>query len=297
MTIGVCVKNCEQFVSEAIDSILAQDYPHDQIRLVFVDDGSEDNTLSILRDRVQKMDIQAVVLHTSWKGLGNARNTVIANSVGEYILWVDGDMVLSSDFLRNLVEFLEKNPGAAIVKGRQALTPGRNLLATLELYSRAAGRMVNYQSKQGRLKAVGTGGALYRVSAVKQIGMFDQNLRGNNEDWDFELRLRKAGWTRHTANVLFYDYERFGLSWNVLWRRYWLRGYNSRYFYHKHPGLMKHYLMFPPSASLFGLLSAFKLFALTGRKEVFLLPFPAGFKMTAWYAGFLGNHEDLETGA
>jgi glycosyltransferase involved in cell wall biosynthesis len=292
VTIGICVRNAERFIGEAIESVIAQDFPHDQIRIVFVDDGSEDRTLSIIRDYVQKMDLSAVVLHTSWKGLGNARNTVVANAEGDYILWVDGDMVLSRDFLNKLVKFMEKYPKAGIVKGKQALTPARNLLATLEVYSRAAGRMVDYQSKKGQFKVVGTGGALYRIKAVKQVGGFDNNLRGYNEDWDVELRMRKAGWSLHTVNATFYDYERYGLTWKSLWRRYWLRGYHTHYFLRKNKGMIKHYRMFPPAASLSGLLNSFTLFKLTRQRIVFLLAVQSAFKMTAWYVGFIRSHLD-----
>jgi glycosyltransferase involved in cell wall biosynthesis len=292
VTIGVCVRNCEGFVGDAIASIIAQDFPHDQIKVVFVDDGSEDRTLSIIQDYVHKMDVNAVVFHTPWKGLGTARNTVIAHAEGDYILWVDGDMMLSRDFLKKLVEYMERNPKAGIVKGRQALSPGRNALATLEGYSRAVGRMVDYQSRKGRLKVVGTGGSLYRIKAVRQAGGFDDNLKMYNEDWDFELRLRKAGWTLHTLNVIFSDYERYGLTWKSLWRRYWLRGYYSHYFLHKNRGMIKHYRMFPPAASLSGLLSSFTLYKLTRQKNVFLLPFQSIFKMTAWYVGFMRSHSD-----
>jgi len=292
VTIGVCVRNCDTSIKDAIGSIMDQDFPHNRIKVVFVDDGSEDATLSIVEDYVPKMDMTTAVLHTSWKGLGNARNLVIANAEGDYILWVDGDMTLSRDFLTKLVEFMEKTPKAGIVKGRQALSPGPNLLATLEGYSRAFGRMVDYESQKGRYKAVGTGGALYRIKAVKQVGGFDNNLKGYNEDWDIELRIRKTGWTRHIVNVTFHDYERYGLTWKSLWRRYWLRGYFTHYFLHKKRGMIKHYRMFPPAAALSGLLGSFALFRLTRQKAVYLLPFQSIFKMTAWYMGFLRSHSN-----
>ncbi|HUW47954.1 MAG TPA: glycosyltransferase family A protein, partial [Patescibacteria group bacterium] len=97
ITIGMCVRNCEGFVEDAIASIMSQDFPHDRVKVVFVDDGSEDRTLSIIQGNIHKMDMKAVVFHTSWKGLGNARNMVIAHAEGDYILWVDGDMMLSRD--------------------------------------------------------------------------------------------------------------------------------------------------------------------------------------------------------
>jgi glycosyltransferase involved in cell wall biosynthesis len=290
VTVGLCVRNCETSIRDTIDSIMEQDYPHDRIKVVFVDDGSKDQTLSIVRDCIRRIDMTAFVFHTSWNGVGNARNAVIANAEGDYILWVDGDMILSRDFLARLVEFMEKNPKAGIAKGRQALVPGRNALATLEAYSRAAGRMVDYQSRKGASKALGTGGSLYRVKAVEDVGSFDRNLRGYNEDWDIEQRFRKAGWSLRTLGVTFHDYERYGLTWKSLWSKYWLRGYYTHYFLHKNKGLIKHYRMFPPAASLSGLLSSLTLFRLTRQKVVFFLPIQHTFKMTAWYCGFLGGH-------
>jgi glycosyltransferase involved in cell wall biosynthesis len=292
VTIGICVRNSEDSIGEAIDSVMSQDYPHASIRLVVVDDGSDDGTLAAVQKSISKLDMETVLLPTSWKGLGSARNTVIVNSKGDYILWVDGDMVLSPIFLSKLVAFMEKNPKSGIVKGRQVLSIGSNLLASLELFSRAAGRMVDYQSQKGQFKVVGTGGALYRIKAVQQVGGFDPNLKGYNEDWDFEIRLRKLGWSLNIADVYFSDYERYGLTWKSLWRRYWIRGYHTYYFLLKNNGLIKHYRMFPPAAFLSGVLSAFKLFRLTGKKFVFLMPVPSAFKMTAWYVGFVRGKLD-----
>jgi glycosyltransferase involved in cell wall biosynthesis len=290
VTIGVCVRNCESYIKEAIDSILNQDFPHELMETIFVDDDSEDNTLSIIREYTSQIDIPTKVFHTPWKGLGHARNMVIAHAQGDFILWVDGDMVLSKDFVRKLVEFMQQHPEVGIAKGRQALEPGGNLLATLEAYSRAAGRMVDYQSAKGRLKALGTGGSIYRIEVVKQVGGFDENLRGYNEDWDIEIRVKAAGWLLSTVDVDFLDYERHGLTWSNLWGRYWLRGYYTHYFLHKNRGMLKHYRMFPLAAFLSGLLYAFTLFRLTGRKAVFLVPFQSAFKMTAWYIGFMRSH-------
>jgi len=290
VTIGVCVRNCEEYVAEAIRSISDQDFPHELIEAIFVDDGSKDRTLSILHDCTCEMDFPVKIFHTSWKGLGHARNMVVANAQGEFVLWVDGDMVLSKDFVRKLIFFMEQHPNTGISKGKQSLKPARNLLASLESYSRAAGRMVDYRSKKARLKALGTGGAIYRLEVLKEVGGFDENLRGYGEDWDVEIRVRKAGWTLGTTDAEFLDYERHGLSWRNLWKRYIIRGYYTHYFLHKNKGMIRHYRMLPPVALMSGLLQASVIYELTRQKTVFLLPLESIFKATAWYVGFLKSH-------
>ena len=289
VTIGVCVRNCENMIKEAIESIIDQDFPHELMEVIFVDE-SEDNTLSIIQEYVSRIDIPAKVFHISRKGLGYARNVVVANAEGDFILWVDGDMILSRDFVRKQVEFMEQRPKVGIARGKQALKPATNLLATLEAYSRAAGRMVDYQSEKSRSKALGTGGAICRVETLLQVGGFDENLRGYCEDWDVEIRVRKAGWSLCMTDAEYLDYERHGLTWKSLWSRYWRRGYFTHYFLHKNRGMIKHCRMFPPAAFVSGLLHAHKLFKITQQKAVFLLPFEHVFKMSAWYFGFTRSH-------
>jgi GT2 family glycosyltransferase len=150
--------------------------------------------------------------------------------------------------------------------------------------------MVNYRSKKARLKSLGTGGAIYRVEVLKKVGQFDERLKGYGEDADIEKRIRSAGWFLDTVDATFLDYERHGLTWNSLWRRYWLRGYYTHYFLYKNRGMIKHYLMFPPAAFFSGVLHAFQLYKLTFKKAVFLLPFQYFFKMTAWYVGYMRGH-------
>ena len=284
------MKNGENSIKQTLDSIVAQDYPHEELELVFVDDGSEDNTLSIIKEFVATHDISSKVFHTSWKGLGHARNMIAANASGDYILWVDGDMILERGYVQKQVDFLKDHPGIGVAKGVQALEPAANLLATLEMYSRAVGKMIDFTNAKTRPMALGTGGAIYRIGALKEAGGFDENLRGYGEDLDIELRLRSLNYLLSTNEAKYFDYERLGLTWHSLWRRYWRRGYCSHYFYHKHRGLFKSYKNSVFASFLLGLFHARKLFKLTGKKAFFFLPFVYGFRSVAWNGGFIESH-------
>jgi glycosyltransferase involved in cell wall biosynthesis len=290
VAVGVCVRDSANTIQETINCLLRQDFPHESMEVVFVDDGSKDKTLQILRDNIPKMDMQVKLFHHDWKGLGGSRNVVIRNADSEYILWVDGDMSFSSDFVTNLVKFMNANPQIGIAKGKQSLKSSTNLLSTLETGSRAVGRMVNYDSRKAVSKSLGTGGAIYRVKVFEKVGLFDEGLRGYGEDWDIEVRIRKAGWSLAVIEAEFSDHERYGITWRSLWARYWRRGYYAHYFLHKNKGYLKLYNMFPAVAFAVGFIHAYKLFIATRRKVSFLLPLEYFFKMFAWYVGYLDSH-------
>ena len=292
VTVGTCAKNCQDFIKDAIDSIISQDFPHNFMEVVFVDDGSKDETLSMIKKHAQKMDMQVKIFHQKWKGLGFARNVIVDNASGDYIIWIDSDMVIPRDYIRKQVEFMEQHPEAGIAKGKQALEPGGNLLATLENYSRAASRMVNYNSEKAHSKSLGTGGSIYRVKAVKQVGGFDENIRGYGEDWDAEHRIRKLGWLLFTLELPFRDYERRKITWKALWRRYFQRGYDLHQFSLKKKSMIKFYKMLPPVTFLAGLFNSFKIYRLTRQKVAFLIPFQYAIKTTAWCFGYLRSYFD-----
>jgi glycosyltransferase involved in cell wall biosynthesis len=289
VSVGVCVRNCEKIIGETIESIMKQDYPHELMEVIFVDDGSSDRTLSIIKDFASKMDMSVKIFYHKWRGVGYSRNVVVKNASGKYIVWVDGDMMVPPAYMSKLVEFMEKHSTVGIAKGRQSLKPGANLLGTLEAYSRAASRMVNYQSEKSMFKSLGTGGSIYRLEALKKIGGFDERIKGYGEDFDAELRIKENGWTFAIIDVYFSDYERFNLTLGELWTRYWLRGYHSSFFLRKNKDAVKLYKMLPFAAAIAGLLDSIKIYRLTNKKSSFLMTFLYLLKTVAWWSGYIHN--------
>jgi glycosyltransferase involved in cell wall biosynthesis len=292
VTIGMCLKNSEATIREAMESVIDQEFPQELMELIVVDGSSRDGTLSLVKDYLDKASLHGRIFSED-KGLGQARQIVVDNAEGEYIIWVDGDMLLSSNFVKNQVEFMDKNPDIGIAKGRLQLKQGPNLLSTLEIYARASDKMVDYRVEKARLKSLGTSGCIYRVEAIRQVGGFDRNIKGYGEDWDAEYRVRAAGWSLCTIEVQYRDYERFGLSWKDLWRRYRRIGYDMHYFFQKHKDAIKLYRMLPAFAFLSGLFKSLILYKLIGEKTVFILPMEYSFKNIAWWFGYINRRISL----
>jgi len=284
VTIGFCVKSCEATVKEAIDSIIYQDYPHELMEVIVVDGYSKDRTIKIVKEALRNSDIKTRIFFEE-KGLGVARQMVVDNAIGDYIIWVDGDMVLAKDHVSRQVEFMEQNPTVGIAGGKFENYPGENLVATLESIE---WKVIDYLygwRATVRPNLHRAGGCIYRVEAIRQVGGFDTRIKGALEDLDAEYRTGDVGWlTYFNTDAVFHD-RRKG-TWKGIWNENFWYGYGGHYFMHKH-GRNK---------QAFTLLEGFQrtviAYKLTRRKIVFLFPLQYFFKKIAWFFGFLKAHLD-----
>ncbi len=284
VTIGLVARNSENSIAWAIESVTHQDYPHELMEIVFVDDGSEDSTLAIMRLYASKIDIPARIFSGEWRGLGKARNTVIDNAEGDYIIWLDSDEALEMGFVRNQVGLMDRNPKAGIATAKYGLLPRSGLVLLLELVPHIV--EYSHQDWKAPSKLPGTGAATYRVTATRQIGGFDESLEGNGEDIDFASRIKQAGWLIIRGDVTFYETHGWLFTWTNLWKRYVNQGINCRSLYRKNNQLFSLYRMNPIASFVAALAYSVRGYRTTRRLAVILLPFHFTFKMMAWFYGF-----------
>jgi CDP-glycerol glycerophosphotransferase len=91
LSVVVPVHDVEDYVEEALRSILAQD--HRRLEVVVVDDGSTDRSGEIA-DRIAAGDDRVRVVHTDNHGLGAARNEGVRHTSGDLLAFADSDDVV-----------------------------------------------------------------------------------------------------------------------------------------------------------------------------------------------------------
>lgn len=96
--------NAEKTINRCLDSILSQTYQN--IELIIVNDGSKDNTLSILSDYAEKDD-RILVCNQPNEGVASARNTGLRNANGNYILYVDADDWIEPNMIQRMMNLME----------------------------------------------------------------------------------------------------------------------------------------------------------------------------------------------
>jgi glycosyltransferase involved in cell wall biosynthesis len=284
VTIGMCGRNCKNIVGFAIRSVAEQDSPHEQMEVIFVDDGSEDGTARIVRDYLSKTDISWRIFATKWQGLGKARNIVIHNAFGDYIVWVDSDEILTRDFVRKQIDTITQNPDVGILTGRMSILEDENPICVLDLIP----LVVEYsqQDWKGEAKFPGTGGATYRIKAARQVGGFDETLNGLGEDIDVASRIRDAGWLILRGQGVFFESHGKLSSWGRLMRRSIEQGIQSRHLYSKSSKFFSIPRMNPFASAVAGCLYAVRGYKVTRKKIVLFLPFHFSIKMLMWFYGF-----------
>lgn len=166
------VKNGEKYLPEALEGVLAQKM---NVEILLVDDGSTDNTSSI----GEKYGC-TVLKHTVSKGQVAAKNTGLRAAKGEYIMFHDGDDVMTEGALTQLYEYLEAYSEAdmAMAKVKDFLSPD------------AVDKSIS--PKDEPYWWLFTGAILMRKSLFDKVGLFDENVH-TGEIIELQQKMQNMG--------------------------------------------------------------------------------------------------------
>lgn len=109
--------NVEKYLNQCLDSIVNQTLK--EIEIICIDDGSTDNTLTVLNDFANK-DSRIKVLTQQNKGPGAARNAGLDIATGEFVSMLDSDDFFKLDMLENFYkEAISKNTDILICESQE----------------------------------------------------------------------------------------------------------------------------------------------------------------------------------
>lgn len=111
ITVLIDTFNYGHFIDEAIESVLSQDFPMEQVEILVVDDGSTDDTA----ERMKKYASRIQYLRKPNGGQASAFNFGLARSNGEIVTLLDADDRWMPDKLRRVIGEFERHPEAGLV--------------------------------------------------------------------------------------------------------------------------------------------------------------------------------------
>jgi GT2 family glycosyltransferase len=173
--------NCAKTLPACLESVLKQDYEH--IELIVIDDASTDHSAEI----VERYDC-TLIEQPDNRGPAAARNRGILASRGGILFFLDADVALAPDAIGKCVRMLREHPEYAGVSGIYAPEPlfDDGLIERYQSLSAHYWRVRNAGIVQAGYFSLGA----FRRSAIEEIGLFDENLKANNnEDTEYGFRI------------------------------------------------------------------------------------------------------------
>lgn len=188
--------NYGQYLKQALESALAQDYS--SIEVIVVDDGSTDNSAQVLQPYLKRI----AYIGQPNSGVVAARNNGAAQSSGDYIIFLDADDYLPSNFVSQAIKTATSNSSTHFV------------YSDMEIVGSTSYRQVSHQWNSRLLLISNYIGltTLIHKAAFDSIGGFKQDLNRTRsyEDWDLWLTLSDHGFKGQYDPQLFFYYRKEG---------------------------------------------------------------------------------------
>ncbi len=204
--------NDAEYVADAITSLLTQTLRPAEI--LVVDDGSTDDTASLVRDRFGS---SVTLIARSNGGPSRARNTGIEAASEPYVAFLDADDIWVPTKLERQLALLNRDPRTGLV-ATDWVRSARELPADVPEVDKLPQTTLGYTELLA-LNRFQTSTVLVRTHLLREVGGFDPKVDGA-EDWDLWVRLAQvAGVVKIDWPFVIYRDRASGYSKDV-WRVY-----------------------------------------------------------------------------
>ncbi len=207
LSIIVPVYKAAAYIERCVNSFYSQDMEENTFEVILVNDGSPDDSASIIQERLMPQHTNITLIHQDNAGQGKARNLGLSYAKGKYILFVDSDDYLVEKTIPRIIEIAESHQ-------LELCAFAMNVLDKHNQGNKYYQRQPLYQVFSG-IEAIINGllfdsacTKLYlRESIVSYRIFFKENI--THEDTEFNIQLFP-----HLKRVLFTDICAYVYCWN-----------------------------------------------------------------------------------
>ena len=179
---------------ECLDAVIQSTYT--AVDVIVIDNGSNDGSAEAVMEKYGDDERLTIIKKNENTGAAGGFNTGIAEAMkrpGNYIWLLDNDVVVETDALEKLVEFMEQTPNAGWACSRMYYYDQPNKVQD-------EGGIIDRRSTSRGKAIVSTvygpaGAMLVRKKAIKEIGLLDERFSIYCFDKDWCFRMREAGWS------------------------------------------------------------------------------------------------------
>lgn len=227
LSVVVPIYNEEKYIAQCIESILSQDYPKEDLEILFVDGRSKDCTREIVSEYIEQYPF-ICLLDNPKKIAPCAMNVGIRESKGDVIIRLDAHANYQNNYFSALVKALVdlKADNVGVVCKTDVLNKNPKSLAIREVLSNRFG-VGNSVFRTGVDKVMEVDTVpfgCWNRSTFDKYGMYDERLI-RNQDFELNRRIIKGGghiYIIPDSYCTYYARETFSALWkqnyqNGLW--------------------------------------------------------------------------------
>ena len=190
------IYNEEKYITKCIESVLEQDYPTEDLEILFVDGLSTDKTRKIVSDYATRYN-QIRLLDNPHRIVPYAMNIGIKAAKGDIIIRLDGHVEYPTNYISKCVHYLMTLPNAENVGGVCQTLPcnERNISQAIAIALSTGFGMGNSSFRIGstEIRKVDTVPfGCFRKSLFERVGYYDYELVRNQDD-ELNGRIIKNG--------------------------------------------------------------------------------------------------------
>tara|TARA_R110002020_G_scaffold260035_2_gene474253 strand:+ start:10749 stop:11525 length:777 start_codon:yes stop_codon:yes gene_type:complete len=173
--------NQASYLAQTIESALKSTYP--ELEIIIINDGSTDNSKEVAEELTEKYT-NVYLLNQKNAGVTSARNSGIEFSKGKYILPLDGDDLISSNYISEAIQVLEKKPEVKVVYCEAV---------KFDEFGQKPWKLKDFNlNLLARDNMIFVSGIFRKVDCLA-VGGFSDDMKMGREDWEFWIKMLKNG--------------------------------------------------------------------------------------------------------
>lgn len=121
--------NTEKYIHKTLTSLFGQSMQ--DFEVIFINDGSTDSTASIIEEVKSRYPDRVITIHKENEGQSKARNKGLDVASGKYVIFLDSDDYIDSDYFEVLVSAAEENDSEMVLSGQHKVDENGNTIANI----------------------------------------------------------------------------------------------------------------------------------------------------------------------
>jgi glycosyltransferase involved in cell wall biosynthesis len=202
--------NGSDTIAHTLDTVEKQSF--DDFEVIIVDDGSKDDSVALIRSRIEGKDNYTLSEQPLNRGAASARNVGARMAKGDILMFIDSDIMISEDTVKKVADFFDKHKDADAVVGLPDSENSFSNWASQHFNLRIHFNYINLPDRIGHLY---TSICAVKKQAFDSVEGFNEQMM-SEEDPELGFRLSDAGYVIYTDKTLSVNHFKYISFWGLL---------------------------------------------------------------------------------